>query len=75
MPGGPDLSTSIVVLLVALAIAGLANWQLRRDYLQRIRGVPWIAVQFLAVAVALVIAAHLVTLVTGHDLHSSRGGY
>lgn len=75
MAGGPSLTVSIAVLVGALAVAGFANWQLRRDYLHRIRYVPWFALQFVAVAIALAIAAHLVTLLTGHDLHSSRLGY
>jgi hypothetical protein len=75
IPAGPGLELSLAIFLIALAIGGLANWQLRRDYLHRIRGVPWFGVQFVAAAICLVIAAHLVTLMTGHDLHSSRGGY
>lgn len=74
-PDGPGLPLSLAIFLVALAIGGLANWQLRRDYLHRIPGVPWLGVQFVAAVICLVIAAHLVTLVTGHELHSSRGGY
>ena len=74
LPGGPDLELSIAILVGALAIAGLANWQLRRDYLHRIRGVPWFAVQFVSAAVALMMAAHIVSLLTGIEL-KGRGGY
>jgi hypothetical protein len=75
MPGGPSLMVSVSILVVALLAAGFANYQLRRDYIKRIRGVPWFGVQFVAAAICLVMTAHLVTLLTGHDLHSSRIGY
>lgn len=75
MPGGPSLAVSVSVLVAALLVAAFANYQLRRDYIHRIRGVPWFGVQFVAAAICLVMTAHLVSLLTGHDLHSSRMGY
>ncbi|WP_374375141.1 hypothetical protein [Dongia sp.] len=75
MPGGPSLTASVSVLVVAILVAAFANFQLRRDYIHRIPGVPWFGVQFVAAAVCLVMTAHLVSLLTGHDLHSSRMGY
>lgn len=57
---------TIITLLVALAMGGLANWQLRRPAHRRILPiVPWMGVQFLAGVVILLMLAHLGTLATG----------
>lgn len=75
LPGGPGLDVSTGILVGALAVAGFANWQLRRDYLKRIHGVPWLAVQFVAAAILLLMAAHIVSLLTGIELKGRGGGY
>lgn len=75
MEGSPSLELTLALMIAALLVAAFANWQLRRPFLERIRLVPWFAVQFVAVAIALVMAAHLVTLLTGQPLVSRRGGY
>ena len=75
LPGGPGLQTSIAILIGAFAVAAFANWQLRRDYLHRIRGVPWFAVQFVFVAILLTMAAHIISLLTGIDMPGRGGGY
>lgn len=70
----PDLTTTISLIAGAFVIGGFANWQQRRPFDQRVlRLIPWLAVQFLAAVVAIVMAAHLVSLVTGHDLQSRYG--
>jgi hypothetical protein len=62
----PEMGATIATLVVALALAGLANWQMRRPFQRRwLPAVPWLGVQFLAVAVALIMLAHLVSLLTG----------
>jgi cytochrome oxidase assembly protein ShyY1 len=72
---GPDLGLSIVVVALAAVVAGLANWQLRRPADRRLwPAVPWLGVQFVAVAFFLIFAAHLVTLLSGRHF-SGRGGY
>lgn len=75
MLGGPSLLLSFSVFVVALMVAAFANYQLRRDYIDRIKGVPWFAVQFVAAAICFVMAAHVISLLTGQPLHSSRAGY
>ncbi len=63
----PQLGATIATLVVALGFAALANWQLRRPFVRRwLPVIPWLGVQFLAVAVALIMIAHLVSLLTGH---------
>lgn len=66
---------TLSTLGIALAVAVLANLQMRRPYERRVHGVPWLAVQFVAIALCFVMAAHLVSLLLGHDLHSSRLAY
>jgi uncharacterized membrane protein YidH (DUF202 family) len=65
------LAATLVVLVLALAVAGFANWQERR---QRPLGDPpllsYAAIQMLAIVVAILMAAHLVSLLTGHPLTS-----
>jgi len=72
--GGPGLAVSLGVIVAAICVAGIATWQLRRPYERRIHGVPWFALQFLAAAAFFVMAAHLVSLLTGHPLQG-RAGY
>jgi len=63
----PELGATVAALAIAFGFAALANWQMRRPFERRwLPVVPWLGVQFLAVAVALVMLAHLVSLLTGH---------
>ena len=64
---GPPLDVTIATLAIAFGFAALANWQMRRPFERRwLPVVPWLGIQFLAVAVALVMLAHLISLLTGH---------
>ena len=70
----PDLPTTLSICAAALAVGIFANWQLRRPFHQRVlQMVPWMGVQFLMLVVVIVMAAHLVSLVTGHDFQSRYG--
>jgi uncharacterized iron-regulated membrane protein len=66
-----SLAITLVLLLLAVGTAGFANWRERRP---REAGHPplvsYTTVQMIAVVVALLMAAHLVSLVTGHQLVS-----
>jgi uncharacterized membrane protein len=65
------LTATAVVLALAVAIAGFANWRERRRH--RVGNPPlvsYIAIQILAIVIALLMAAHLVSLLTGHPLTS-----
>ena len=62
----PGLETTLIALAVALVVGGLANWQLRRPVDLRWPVVPWLAVQFVALAAPLIFGAHLISLLTGH---------
>jgi hypothetical protein len=68
----PEFGATIVTLAVAFGCAALANWQMRRPFERRwLPVVPWLGVQFVAVAVLLVMAAHLISLLTGHPFGRS----
>lgn len=67
MEGGPGLATSAIVLAIALVLGVAANLQMRRPYERRIHGVPWVAVQFIAVVIAAILIMHIAGLVTGHE--------
>jgi hypothetical protein len=62
----PGLEMTLVTLAVSIAVGGLANWQLRRPFDLRWPYVPWLAVQFISLAVLLIFGAHLISLLTGH---------
>lgn len=67
-----QLGTTVATLVVALALAALGNWQTRRPFHRRwLPVIPWIGVQFLAVTVALIMLAHLISLLTGHPFGRS----
>jgi hypothetical protein len=67
-----ELRTTIVALVIAFCLAALANWQMRRPFNRRwLPVVPWLGVQFVAAAVALIMLAHLVSLLTGHPFGRS----
>ncbi len=62
----PELGETVTTLIVALCFGALANWQMRRPFERRwLPVVPWLGVQFLAVAIALIMVAHLISLLTG----------
>jgi hypothetical protein len=62
----PGLEVTLALLGLGLVLGGVANWQLRRPFDLRWPVVPWLAVQFVALAVLLVFGAHLISLLTGH---------
>jgi hypothetical protein len=64
-----SLTVTVLLLIGALAAAGLANWRERRP---RDPGdvplISYAAIQMVALVIALLMAAHLVSLLTGHPL-------
>jgi hypothetical protein len=68
----PQLGATVATLVVALGFAALANWQMRRPFERRwLPVIPWLGLQFLAVTVALIMLAHLISLLTGHPFGRS----
>jgi hypothetical protein len=70
----PGLEATLVALAIGLVLGGVANWQLRRPAYQRWPIVPWLAVQFVGLAILLIFGAHLISLLTGHPF-GRNGGY
>ena len=65
---------TLIVFFVALAVFAVAVWRERRPYEPgRVWKVPYKAVMFVAVLVAVLMLAHLVTLLTGTPLRSRFG--
>jgi hypothetical protein len=66
-----SLTVTLLVLLLALAIAGFANYRERRPGdLGRPPLIPYTLIQMLAVVVVILMLAHLVSLLMGHPLRS-----
>ena len=66
-----SLAVTLAILLAALAAAALANYRERRP--REVGKVPLIsysAIQMVAVVVAILMLAHLVSLMMGHPLKS-----
>lgn len=71
---GPSLLATSVALAVAIVIAAFANLQLRRPFHERVwQHIPWLGVQFVAATICLILAAHLVSILTGHDFKGRYG--
>jgi hypothetical protein len=65
------LTATALVLALAVALAGFANWRERRRHtVGNPPLVSYTAIQMLAIVIALLMAAHLVSLLTGHPLTS-----
>lgn len=61
-----DLPLTVILLILALAVILWANIMSRRPHpIGRVWTVPYNALQFLAILLAIAMAAHLVTLLTG----------
>lgn len=69
----PGLEFTLAALAVGLILGGLANWQLRRPFDLRWPVVPWLGVQFVALAIVLIFGAHLISLLTGHPFGGRNG--
>ena len=68
------LVPTLLLLSLAVAIAALANWLERRPReLGRPLLIPWTAVQMVAIVGAILMLAHLVSLMTGTPLKSRFG--
>ena len=62
----PGWTFTVTAVVVGLVVGGLANWQLRQPADLRWPIVPWLGVQFIALALVLIFGGHLISLMTGH---------
>ncbi len=68
-----SLGFTITILVAALGVIGLANWRERRP--REIDNTPLLSyplIQMVAIVVAILMIAHLVSLLTGQQLHGRR---
>ena len=64
-----SLNVTVIVLVVAFVAFGLANYMSRTPIeRRRMSGLPYGMIQFVAVVAAVLMLAHLVTLITGEPL-------
>lgn len=64
-----DLRTTCILMLIAATLVGMSLWGVRRKRpLGEVSYVPWHGLLFLGILGFCVLAAHLVTLVTGVPL-------
>lgn len=64
-----SLTVTISILVAALAVGAFANYKSRQPIeLGETRWVPYLGLQFVAILVVVLMAAHLVTLLTGVPL-------
>ena len=69
-----DLPVTLVLLVIALAVIVISNIMARRppDF-ERVWPIPYNSLQFIAILVAIVMAAHLVTLLSGKPFTGRMG--
>ena len=68
-----SLTLTFLFLTAALAVIGFANWRERRP--RDLSNTPLFSyplIQMIAVVVAILMIAHLVSLLTGHQLQGRR---
>ena len=68
-----DLIPTVAVLAAALGALGVAIWRQRRTRPGHPPMVPWGGIQFLAVLSAVLMVAHLVSLLSGTPLAGRLG--
>ena len=70
----PGLTVSIIILVVAIAtIAGMLWLERHKPPLGEVRMFPVIPVMMIAALIAILMMAHLVSILTGHTLMPHRG--
>ncbi len=66
-----SLAVTLAILLAALAVAGLANYRERRPHeVGKVPLISYSAIQMIALVVAILMLAHLVSLLMGSPLKS-----
>lgn len=68
-----SLVLTLVLLAAALAVVGLANWRERQP--RQLNKTPLFSyplIQMVGVVVVILMVAHLVSLLTGQQLHGRR---
>jgi hypothetical protein len=68
------LTATIVGIVAAALLAAFALWRDNRPYVPgKVWRVPWRAIGFVAIVAAMVLAAHLISLLTGTPFQGRMG--
>ncbi|MEZ5935768.1 MAG: hypothetical protein R3F54_28435 [Alphaproteobacteria bacterium] len=68
-----SLTVTLLLLAASLLLAAFANWQERQERpLGKAPLVSYPVLQMIGIVVSLLLLAHLVSLLTGHQLHGRR---
>lgn len=69
-----DLPVTLTILVVSLVVVAFSNFMARRPPpIGRVWTVPYNGLQFLGIMVAIAMAAHLITLLTGKPFAGRMG--
>ncbi|MCH8861504.1 MAG: hypothetical protein IID51_03215 [Proteobacteria bacterium] len=69
-----DLQTTLITLVLAAAAVGWANWRGRKPYVPGNPPlIPYGVIQFVGMVIVFLMAAHLITLLTGKPFTGRRG--
>jgi hypothetical protein len=69
------LTATLAIAGLIFAVFGFANWRARQPAEPlKVRMINYHVVQMACIVVMLLMAAHLITLITGHPLTGQTGG-
>jgi hypothetical protein len=70
-----SLTTTLAVAVLMFAVFGFANWRARQPSEPlKVRMINYHVVQMVCIVIILLMAAHLVSLATGHPFTGQQGG-
>jgi hypothetical protein len=70
-----SLTTTLAVVVLMFAVFGFANWRARQPAEPlKVRMINYHVVQMVCIVVILLMAAHLVSLITGRPFTGQQGG-
>jgi uncharacterized membrane protein YidH (DUF202 family) len=68
-----SLTATLVLLAASLAVVGLANWRERQPkQLAKTSLFSYPLIQMVGLVIAILMVAHLISLMTGHQLQGRR---
>lgn len=70
-----SLTVTLIVVVLTMAVFGFANWRARQPAEPlKVRMINYHVVQMACIVVILLMAAHLVTIFTGHPVTGQQQG-
>ncbi len=69
-----DMTTTLVIMGIAAIVTGFANYKSRQPYEPgKLPWLPYNGLQFVGLIIVFLMAAHLITLITGKPFTGRRG--